>query len=128
MRGTLPHLRIKPAITALLIAYLGVSSLSASAQTKKHWQAGTILEVKPHEGAPPSENAAKEYDVSIKAGKKIYVVLYAQENDQADPEFYVGVTRTVLVDGDTLKINDLQGNTRSAHILSSKDAPPSDSK
>lgn len=94
---------------------------------KKTWQAGTVLEVKAHDQQPGSDGAAKGYDISVKVGKKIYVALYTAENNEPEPDYYVGMRRTVLIDGDTLKFNDLLGHTHSLRILSSKDAPP-DSK
>lgn len=127
MRDAHRHSKMKSAIVAVLISCLVIAALTSPAETKKHWQTGTIVDVKAHEGAPANQDAAKQFDVSIKVGKKIYITLYEGEQDQADPGFYVGVTRTVLVNGDTLKINDLQGNTRSLRILSTKDAP-ADSK
>ena len=109
----------------ITILCLGMPSISGES---KPWQAGTIVEVKAHQVDAGPETGAKQYDVSIKVAKKIYVVLYTSEKDQAVPEYYVGMRRTVQVDGDTIKINDLEGHTRTLKILSSKDAPQSDSK
>ena len=126
------HVPGKTAVVCALIAILCFTAVSSSGE-KKTWQAGTILEVKAHEHPPDSDNAAndnagKEYDISIKVGKKIYVALYASEKNQPEPDFYVGMRRTVLIDGDTLKFNDLLGNTHSLRILSSKDAPAQEPK
>jgi hypothetical protein len=101
-----------------------LSPLTAPAQSKT-WQSGTVLEVKPRQAESNSNNAGKQYDVSIKVGKKLYAVLYTAEINQPDPGLYVGMARTVLIEGNTLKFNDLQGRTHPARILSSKDAPPS---
>lgn len=110
-------------VTCGIIMTLCFAAVVSFAQNKKTWQAGTILEVKTHDAAPENDQGAKQYDISVKVGKKIYVVLYTLREDQAEPEFYVGMARTVLVEGDTLKFNDLQGRTHSMPILSCKDAP-----
>jgi len=110
-----------------LIVVLSTTLLRVSGENKT-WQAGTFVEVKAHQVDAGNDAGAKQYDVSIKVGKKIYVALYTAEKDQAVPEYYVGMRRTVLVDGDTIKINDLLGHTRALKILSSKDAPQNDTK
>ena len=114
-------------IACAVTATLFVSLPKASGQNKA-WQAGTIVEVKAHKVDAGADSGAKQYDVSIKVAKKIYVALYPAEKDQAVPEYYVGMRRTVLVDGDTIKFNDLLGHTHTLKILSSKDAPQSDTK
>src|SRR3974390_1833405 len=111
------------AFTAIL--FLGMSTTS---EENKAWQAGTIVEVKAHQADAGREAGAKQYDVSIKVAKKIYVALYTSELDQAVTEYYVGMRRTVQVNGDTIKINDLLGHTRTLKILSSKDAPQTNAK
>jgi len=115
---------------AMLFALIFIPCLSIrnSFGEKKAWQAGTITEVKSHSAESGDTGAAKNYDVSVKVGKKIYTVLYSLPNDRAEPEYYVGMATTVLIDGDNLKFNDLQGHTHSLHILSSKDAPSADAK
>ena len=118
------HVPAKTAVICALIAILCCAGVRSSGE-KKAWQAGTILTVKAHEQQPG--DAAKGYDISVKVGKKIYVALYTAENNEPEPDYYVGMRRTVLIDGDTLKFNDLLGHTHSLRILSSKDAPP-DSK
>lgn len=120
-------------IVCALIAVLYPTILKASGDSKA-WQAGTIVVVKEHkvdagaDAGPNQDTGAKQYDVSVKVGTKIYLTLYTAENGQAGPQFYVGMRRTVLIEGDTLKFNDLLGHTHTLRILSSKDAPQTDAK
>jgi hypothetical protein len=116
------HIRAEIAIIFVLITMVCLATTRSSGEKKK-WQAGTVLDVKAHQGESEGDAAAKQYDISIKVGQKIYTALYAPEGNHPQPEFYVGMARTVLVDGNTLKFNDLQGRTHSMRILSSKDAP-----
>lgn len=94
------------------------------AQDKKVYQAGTIVDVQPHQPAAATDTEKKQFDVSIKVANKIYVVLYTPPGGQDFAEYGVGMNRTVFVDGDTMKLNDLLGRTRLLPILSVKDAPP----
>lgn len=123
MRERRSNPNVSLTVGCALLAVTCLSPLTAPGQ-KKTWQAGTILEVKTHQPESGSENAGKKYDVSVKVGKKVYVVLYVDEANQPDPGLYVGMARTVLIDGSTLKFNDLEGHVHSTRILSSKDAPP----
>jgi hypothetical protein len=107
------------------------AAATLSGQEKKPYQAGTIVNVKPHQAAQAGDAAAQakkdespQYDISVKVGNKIYVALYTPPPGQNYPELGIGMDRTVLVDGDTMKVNDLLGRTRSMPILSTKDAPP----
>jgi hypothetical protein len=100
-------------------------------QEKRQYQAGTIVDVKPHQtesansdATNPKNNEPQKYDISFKVGNRVYVVLYTPPLGQNYPELGLGMDRTVFVDGDTMKVNDLLGRTRSMPILSSKDAPP----
>jgi hypothetical protein len=113
---------------AFIVCLTATSSL---AQDKRPYQAGTIVDVKPHQAAQAGDDTAQakkdetsQYDISMKVGNKIYVVLYTPPPGQNFPELGIGMDRTVLVDGDTMKVNDLLGRTRTMPILSTKDAPP----
>ncbi len=91
-------------------------------EQKKAWQPGTMLQVKAHE---PESNAdtGEQYDVSIKVGGRIYRALYTQKKEDPDLKDYVGMSRMVLIEEETLKFNDLLGHTHSLRILDYKDAP-----
>jgi len=119
-----PHPSVSLTVACVLLAVLCLRPLTAAGQ-KKTWQSGTILEVTPRQTESGSDNAGQKYDVSIKVGKKVYAVLYVAETNQPDPQLYVGMARNILIDGNTLKFNDLQGRTHSTLIVSSKVAPAS---
>ena len=96
----------------------------SAGQDKKVYQAGTIVDVQVHPLEAGTDNDKKQFEVSIKVGNKIYVVLYSPPGGQDFAEYGVGMNRTVFVEGDTMKLNDLLGRTRILPILSVKDAPP----
>ena len=120
--------RVKIAIVCVLTAVMGFSIARSPAEEKGAWQPGTILEVKVHHPDPDSDAEAKQYDVSVKVGNRIYTTLYNPQKEDPDLENYVGMARMVLIDKNTLKFNDLLGRTHSLRILSFKDAPPKDPK
>ena len=118
-------------LACALVLIVCLTAASSPGQDKRPYQAGTIVDVKPHQAEQNNSDATKansveppQYDISIKVGNKIYVVLYTPPPGQNYPELGIGMDRTVLVDGDTMKVNDLLGRTRTMPILSSKDAPP----
>jgi hypothetical protein len=92
-------------------------------EDKKVYQAGTIVDIKAHQQAPGTDAEKKEFDLSIKVGNKIYVVLYSPPGGQDFAEYGIGMDRTVFIEGDTMKLNDLLGRTRTLPVLSVKDAP-----
>jgi hypothetical protein len=109
---------------ALVFALIFCCAVRGSlGEDKKVYQAGTIVEVKAHQPAAGTDTGKKEFDVSIKVGNKIYVVLYSPPGGQDFAEYGPGMDRTVLVEGDTMKLNDLLGRTRILPVLSVKDAP-----
>jgi hypothetical protein len=108
---------------ALIFAVIIVLCFAVSksmGEDKKVYQAGTIVDIKGHQ----PDTGKKEFDVSIKVGNKIYVVLYSPPGGQDFAEYGVGMDRTVFVEGDTMKLNDLLGRTRILPVLNVKDAPP----
>lgn len=115
---------VRLSVICVLIAFLCVTVQTASGE-RNDWQAGTVLKVKAHQATTgESHGTPTKYDVSMKIGNKIYVVLYAPEQAAPEPEFYVGMARTVLVEGEFVKFNDLLGNIHRMRILSSKDVAP----
>ena len=112
----------------ILIAIICLAVLRAPAENKKAWQPGTVVQVKPHQATSGDNHATKQYDVSIKVGKKIYLALYTLREDDPDLQNYVGMARMVLIEGDSLTLNDLLGHPHLLKIVSSKDAPEAKTK
>lgn len=102
----------------IVLAIVCAGALGTSGQSKKTWQPGTVIQVKAHEAS-----SSKQYDVTVQVGKKIYVATHTMKDGEPDLEYYVGMARMVLIDGQTLTFNDLLGHPHSLQIVSSKDAP-----
>jgi len=85
-----------------------ISITTAFSQTSgSKYQPGTITAVAVHRGAPGEQDGAvAQYDVSVKVGNTIYVVLYAPPNGANSVEYAAGFDTLVLVGTDTLTINN----------------------
>ena len=101
------------------VALILIVSLAALAQDKAMYQAGTVTDVKVHQ---PSSKDAKSYDVSIKVGNIVYVVLATPPAGSGDAILYkTGMETTVFVDGKNMKVNDITGKTWTVPILRQKE-------
>jgi hypothetical protein len=90
------------------------ASLISVAQ-KSEWQQGIITEVVHHTAAQDAKES--NYDISVRVGNVIYVVLYSVPGSTSVAQYRVGVDLMVLVKGATLTFNDLQGNAHRVKIL-----------
>lgn len=116
---------VEISVVCLLIAITCFGNLRAAGQDKKAWQSGTLIQVKAHEVSSGDSAVTKQYDITVQVGKTIYETSHTMKDGEPDLEYYVGMARMVLIDGDTLTFNDLLGHPHSLRILSSKDAPDS---
>ena len=64
----------------------------AFGQSTSKYQVGTITEVKPHQDAGGSATGAAGYDVSVKVGDTIYVVLYTPPLGEETVKYAAGRT------------------------------------
>jgi hypothetical protein len=82
---------------------------------------GTIVEVKAHQDAGSAAGAAS-YDVSVKVGDIIYVVLYTPPLGQETVKYAGGRELLVLVGKNSIRYNDILGQSFEAPIESQKSA------
>lgn len=103
-------------VIACVVLILSLS-FAAIAQDKDLYQAGTVTDVKVHQ---PSKGP-KSYDVSVKVGNIVYVVLFTPPGESALIEYKTGLETTVFVDGKNMKVNDITGKTWTLPILRQKE-------
>ena len=112
----------------LIVALMCGASALAFAQTpSSQWQRGTITAVTTHQqsaGERPSDTV--QYDVTVKVGGTIYVVLYSPPNGAKSVEYSRGMDFLVLLGTDTLTFNSKLSGTTEAPILH-KEALPAES-
>src|ERR1700693_3116942 len=83
----------------------------AFGQSTSKYQVGTITEVKVHQTAGSGASDAVTYDVSVKVGDTIYVVLYAPPLGEETVKYSAGRALLVLVGKRTIRYNDILGQS-----------------
>jgi len=94
----------------------------ALCQSKLKYQVATITEVKSHQGAADGAPDATSYDVSVKVGDTIYVVLYTTPLDELAPKYAAGREMLVLVGKNAITYNDMLGRSLQVPIESRRPA------
>ena len=128
MRSRFSSLRIEVSVACVLFLMMFVCVERTPGESSKAWQSGTVIQVKANGVSTSENNKAKQYDISVQVGKKIYLTKHTMQDGEPDLELYVGMARMVLIDGQTLTFNDLLGQPHSLQIVSSKDAPAGNAK
>jgi hypothetical protein len=99
------------------IVYICLTAFSAYSQSASKWQVGTITEIKIHQSAEKvGASDAVSYDVSLRVGDTTYVVLYTPPLREVTVKYAAGRELLVLVGKDTIRYNDLLGQSHEAHI------------
>jgi len=101
-----------------IVFCISLTMFSAFGQSTSKYQVGTILEVKTHQGA--GNAAAASYDVSVKVGETIYVVLYTPPLGEETVKYAAGRELLVLVGKRTIRYNDILGQSFEVPIESQK--------
>jgi hypothetical protein len=98
-------------------------------QFRSKYQVGTITEVKTHLTDASSASDAVSYDVSVKVGDTIYVVLYTPPLGEGTVKYTAGRDLLVLVGNRTIRYNDILGQSFEVPIESqTRTAKPKQSK
>jgi hypothetical protein len=100
------------------VALILMMSMAVFAQEKAMYQAGTVTDVQLHQ---PSKGA-KSYDVTVKVGNVLYVVMFTPPGGSDAILYKAGMETTVFVDGKNMKVNDITGKTWTVPILRQKEA------
>jgi hypothetical protein len=107
-----------------LIAVIGLCLLTfpALCQSTSKYQVGFITEVKPRQAAGDDASDPTSYDVSVKVGDTIYVVLYTQPLGELPAKYARGHELLVLVGKNTITYNDMLGRSYQVPIESQRPA------
>lgn len=98
----------------------------ALCQSTSKYQIAIITEVKPRQAAGDNASDPTSYDVSVKVGDTIYVVLYTQPLGEIPAKYDTGHELLVLVGKDTITYNDILG--RSLQVPIENQRPTGESK
>jgi hypothetical protein len=99
-----------------------LTTFPAFCQSTSKYQVGTITEVKVHQAAGSGVSYTESYDVSVKVGDTIYVVLYTPELGEETVKYAAGRDLLVLVGENTITYNDILGRSFAVPIESQKPA------
>jgi hypothetical protein len=94
----------------------------AFGQSTSKYQVGTITEVKAHQASGSGASDAASYDVSVKVGDTIYVVLYTPALGEETVKYAAGRDLLVLVGKNTITYNDILGRSFVVPIENQKPA------
>jgi len=91
-------------------------------QSTSKYQVGTIIEVKTHLTDASSASDVVSYDVSVKVGDTVYVVLYTPPLGEETVKYSAGRDLLVLLGKRTIRYNDILGQSFEVPIESQKPA------
>ena len=106
----------------IVIVTLCLLALAALGQSTSKYQVGMITEVKPRQATGDGTSDPTSYDVSVKVGDTIYVVLYTQPLGEIPAKYETGHELLVLVGKNTITYNDMLGRSLQVPIQSQKPA------
>jgi len=109
-----------PRLVGLFLIFL--TMFPAFGQSTSKYQVGTITEVKAHQAAGSAASDAASYDVSVKVGDTIYVVLYTPVLGEDTVKYAAGRNLLVLVGKNTITYSDIVGRSYEVPIKSQKPA------
>jgi hypothetical protein len=110
-------------LKSLLWIIICAVALPAFCETPAKYEVATILDVKPHQSAgDSSSSAAAGYDISVRVGNTIYLVLYTDTAGAGTAKYAVGREILVHVGKNTITYNDILGQSHDVPIISQKPA------
>ncbi len=94
----------------------------AFGQSTSKYQVGTITEVKAHHAEGSGASDVASYDVSVKVGDTVYVVLYTPPLGEITVKYAAGRDLLVLVGKNKITYNDILGQSYDVPIESQQPA------
>ena len=110
----------------IVVATLCLLTLAALGQSTSKYQVALITDVKPRQVAGDDASDPTTYDVSVKVGDTIYVVLYTEPLGELPPKYARGHELLVLVGKNKITYNDMLGRSLQVPIESQR--PVTESK
>ena len=104
----------------IVVVTLCLLASVALGQSTSKYQVGMITEVKARQVAGDSGSDPTSYDVSVKVGGTIYVVLYTPTLGDLPPKYETGRELLVLVGKKTITYNDMLGRSLQVPIESQR--------
>ncbi len=102
----------------IVVTALCLLTLAALGQSTSKYQVAIITEVNARQVEGDSAPDANSYDVCVKVGNTIYVVLYTPPLGELPPKYARGRELLVLVGKNTITYNDMLGRSLQVPIES----------
>jgi hypothetical protein len=102
-----------------------LTTFPAFCQSKSKYQVGTITGVKTHLASGSEASGDASYDVSVRVGNTVYVVLYTPPLREETVEYAAGRDLLVVVGKSTISYNDILGRSFEVPIESQEPAAKS---
>ena len=99
-----------------------LTALPAFSQSTSKWVVGTITDVRIHQTPGPDDFGTASYDVSVKVGNTVFVVLYTPPLEEETVKYAGGRDLLVLVGKSTIRYNDMLGQSHDVPIESQRSA------
>ena len=109
----------------IVVITLCLLTVPALCEPTSKYQVAMITEVKPHGATGDNASDPVRYDVSVKVGDTVYVVLYTQPLGEVPAKYEIGRELLVLVGKDTITYNDVLGRSLQVPIESQRKASES---
>lgn len=110
-------------LKSLFLIILCAVALPAFCEPSAKYEVATIADVKPHQSADDrSSSAVARYDVSVKVGDTIYMVLYADTLGASTVRYVAGREVLLHVGKTTITYNDISGRAQEVPIISHRAA------
>ena len=103
-----------------------MTTFPALCEPAAKWEVATITDVKTHPTAGDNASDVVRYDVSVKVGNTVYLVLYTPPLGMSTVKYAGGRQLLVLVGKKSIKYNDILGQSVEVPIISQK--PAADAK
>ena len=104
-------------VTTFLVC---LTALPTFSQSTSKWVVGTITDVRIHQTPNPDDFGTVSYDVSVKVGNTVYVVLYTPPLGEETVKYAGGRDLLVLVGKSTIRYNDMLGQSHDVPIESQR--------
>src|SRR5271168_3439740 len=108
-------LKLRVVLISLLVS-------AAVGQSASKYQVATITDVKTHQTSGDSSPDVVRYDVSLKVGDTVYLLLYTPPLGMNTVKYAAGRELLVLVGKKTITYNDMLGQSTDVPIVSQKPA------
>ena len=88
-----------------------LTTIPAFCQSKPKYQVGTVTGVESHLASGSNPSGAASYDVSVKVGNTVYVVLYTSPLGEDTVKYTAGRDLLVVVGKSTVTYHDILGRS-----------------